>query len=381
MKTYFKVRLFLRREKANVKGEFPIYFVCTLNGKEFKMSTGEWLLEKDWDKRRNCPSVKLSNLNRKLKLQHSSLDEFYYEKEACKEVVSVEMIKAFYKGEEVEGNNFYEYWGNYIKSNSVKMKVNTLKNYTTTLNVLKLFKSKIDINEFDVPFVRKFDSFLRNERGMGDGGAWNRHKNLKTLLKKAVEDGLLSSYPYNVIKIPRPKSKLDFLTEKEINVIANVKTLSFSAEIARDMLLFSCYTGLRYSDVNTLEWKHVKNDVISKIMVKTDKKVVIPISPAVEILLDKYRGKYGDTVFPKISNTNLNKALRIVSRECELEEFTFHIGRHSFGSMLGKSNLNGFKIMELMGHSDIRQSAIYVHSNIKDLSDALSGIALFNPAS
>ena len=381
MKTNLKMRLFLRREKANVKGEFPIYVVCTLNGKEFKMATGEWLLEKDWDKRKNCPSRKFTNLNRKLNLQLISLEDFYFDKINRKENISVEMIKSFYKGEDLDGNDFYEYWTNYIKSNSVKMEENTLKNYTTTLNVLKLFKAKIEISEIDVPFVRKFDSFLRNERKMTDGGAWNRHKNLKTILKKAIEDGLLNSYPYDVIKIPRPKNKIEFLSEEEINIIANVGTLPKGAEIARDRFLMSCYTGLRYSDINTLEWRHIKNGVITKKMVKTKKYVAIPISPVVAVLLTKYQGENGDFVFPKISNNCLNKALRIVSKECGIKEFTFHVSRHTFGSLLGKGNLNSFKIMELMGHSDVRQSSIYVHSNIKDLSDALTTIPLLNPAS
>ena len=377
MKNTLSIRTVLRKDKMNQEGQCPIYLMVNLNKKKFKLSTGHWIEVKNWDFDLSAPKRKFPNLRRKLRLDVMKLEEFFLEKTARNEYVTPELIKSFYKGE--DDFDFYVYYNKFLKSKSKKVRHSTMKSYYGTFRALKEFKPDLLMAEIDLKLIKRFDSYLRDDIGLADGGAWNRHKNIKAVLNKAKEDGVLSANPYDRFSVKRPKSKNHFLDEDELVSIGVLSCLSESLELTRDRFLLSCYTGLRFSDINTLKWEHIQKDgTIRKVMVKTDKLIMLPISPVAKSLLNKYKSSGRETVFPRISNQKVNKGLKKIAEMAEVRhDLTFHVARHSFGYLLGKSGVNAFKIMELMGHAKISQSVVYVNANTSDLEDAVKNAPLF----
>ncbi|MBL1280383.1 MAG: site-specific integrase [Fluviicola sp.] len=378
MKNTLSIRTVLRKDKMNQGGLSPIYLSISLNKKKFKLSTGQWLEEKDWNFDQSAPKRKFPNLKRKLRLDVMNLEDFFLEKTARNEFVTPELIKNYYKGE--DDYDFYVYFDKFLKSKSKKVRHSTMKSYHGTYRAFKEFKSDLLMAEIDLKLIKRFDSYLRDDIGLADGGAWNRHKNIKAVLNKAKEDGVLNSNPYDRFSVKRPKSKNHFLDEDDLMSISVVPWLSESLELTKDRFLLSCYTGLRFSDINTLKWEHIQKDgTIRKLMIKTDKYITLPISPVAKALLDKYKGLGLETVFPRISNQKVNKGLKKIAELSEVRlDLTFHVARHSFGYLLGKSGVNAFKIMELMGHAKINQSVVYVNANTSDLEDAMKNVPFFN---
>jgi hypothetical protein len=64
----------------------------------------------------------------------------------------------------------------------------------------------------------------------------------------------------------------------------------------RDVYLFSCYTGLRYSDLKNLHPAHIVErgnyKVVSLVQQKTQAKVEFALNTYALTILDKYKDKY-----------------------------------------------------------------------------------------
>lgn len=380
MKNSFKIRTVLRKDKMKKNGECPIHYVVTLNNREFKLSTGQWIHNAKWDCKAREPKAGYSNIRRILRREIMSLEDFFYDKYARNETVTADMIKRFYKG--VDDSDFYAYFDRFLSLKKKTEKESTIKSYVGTLNHLKKFRSSILISEIDLKFITEFDYYLRIKANMGNGGAWTRHKNMKTIVNKLVVDGLLESSPYGKGKfvVKKPEEKTIYLDEDEIKQIVLIrKKLSPKMRVNVDRFLFSCYTGFRYSDMVSVKWSDIKPDgTIVKRMVKTNKEVVVPITEGTKKILARYEGKRNDLIFPKISNNKVNKAIRVICKIAKIDKkISFHVARHSFGYILGKNEVNAFKIMELMGHSNVKQTMRYVKASVKDLSSAINGIDLF----
>lgn len=147
---------------------------------------------------------------------------------------------------------------------------------------------------------------------------------------------------------------------------------------------FSCFTGLRWSDVNPLRWDEI---IVKEIdgqehyylyfeQEKTEGIEYLPVSDnAIDILKERrVEGLLEDTspyVFPKIKEIDGTKkmyqrtlrALKTWAREAGVEEkkLHFHSGRHSFATNVLESSAEGdlYTVSKLLGHKDISSTQIY----------------------
>jgi integrase len=147
--------------------------------------------------------------------------------------------------------------------------------------------------------------------------------------------------------------------------------------ITKDLFLFSCYTGLRFGDVISLNKKEVEKDRIVKEMEKVSKKIEIPLIPEAKLILEKYGYKFTDGyIFPYRSNVSMNRDLKFIANELKIDKkLTFHIARHTFGSILGMNKVSPFNIMKLMGHGDVRMTSRYVNTNSKILEGVMKEVS------
>ena len=96
--------------------------------------------------------------------------------------------------------------------------------------------------------VMAFDEFLRHEKDRMQTTLKNYHKVVAGYTKKAKFDSLIDDDPYDHVHIERGKSKERRpLTEDEVLIIREWMPTSRQLEKARDLFIFSCYTGLAYA--------------------------------------------------------------------------------------------------------------------------------------
>lgn len=383
MKTNYSVKAILRTDKKRLDNKCPINFRVTINSLVLKLPSGEFVEEVNWNKIDSCfKGAKSSVANEMLDKEISRIKDFIREQRIFGIDVTRESIKAFYSNKNT--SDFHIVYDEFCKRKFRDISSGTQQHYLLLKKRILQFKPNLKVQEINLRFIENFDSFLRNKSIISDSGLFNRHKNFKTFLLYAVKHKLISTNPYEDFKMPKCKQKFGHITLEELKRIKQIDLSDYKNKVGYaltiDMFLFSCYTGLRYSDVNDLKWCNVINmQYLSLETKKTKKKANLPLSKLSKLILMKYKANRTEKVFPYRSNVTVNRDLKFISEICDIKKVvTFHMARHSFATILANENINPFHIAQLMTHSSIKQTMTYVNSSVNALGNSLNKINAFN---
>lgn len=271
--------------------------------------------------------------------------------------------------------------------NTTKLEYGTIKEHKYTFNILRKFVPTLNVNEVDYNFALLFDNHMKNKLGLARNTIYKHHQNIRRFFKEAKRQGFVTiepKNPYNLFVAKKEKSQRTALTLNELIAMEQSQIPEFdqSLQFAKDLFLFSCYTGLRYSDVVELTSENIyennNNIYIRKKMKKVKRDIVLNISilfngKALKIL-EKYTNN-DNFHFPKMTNQHINNQLKIIAMANDINiKLTFHIARHTFGTMLAEKTQNPYLIMELMGHTDIKTSMIYIHYSQERVDKQLKSV-------
>lgn len=181
----------------------------------------------------------------------------------------------------------------------------------------------------------------------------------KKILNAATDEGYFTISPANkvVCKVPDGIPKAILMPDE---IIKLSKAQCPNDEIRR-AFFFCLNTGLRYVDVNDLQFKHIANGQVKKAQIKTGREVIIDLNPTATKLLGEI-GKPNMYVFDLPSLTGCLKTLKVWAKRAKIEKnITWHSARHSFATML-LMNKNDIKtVQSLLGHSKIEHTQKYTH--------------------
>ena len=230
------------------------------------------------------------------------------------------------------------------------------------------------LSEVDKDFCRGFVAFLRTckiykgKKTMSDTTARLLMCRVAEAMNKAVVEGLIPSNPFKALDAKeKPKMKngrREFLTVEELKIL--IKT-PCRYDIVKKAFLFSCFTGLRYSDMKSLKWSEIhatadgKARYIEHRQVKTKKTVTIPLSDeALRWMPEQMEGI--DQVFHelKISPGTVEDVLKEWMKECKIDKhITYHCSRHTAATTLLTLGANLYVVSKLLGHSSIQMTEVY----------------------
>lgn len=193
-------------------------------------------------------------------------------------------------------------------------------------------------------------------------------------------------YQGNLHDTFRPKFKgisvdskeIIYLSQDEIRVLQElqISPSQMYLDRVRDVFLFQCFTGLRYSDVAKLKRSDIKNGVVHVVTKKTIDGLRIELNKHSRAILDKYKDcKFeGETVLPIITNQKMNDYLKELGQIAGLEEptrivyfrgnkryeevypkwqlLTTHVGRRTFVITALQLGIPVEVIMRWTGHSN-----------------------------
>ena len=140
-----------------------------------------------------------------------------------------------------------------------------------------------------------------------------------------------------------------------------------------EMYLFSCFCGLRISDVISLKWKHIdlERGLIIKEQVKTKAEVKAPLFDcAKEILHRRLPSKdmLGSEVyvFDPYCHTIVNDKLNELAKMAGINKhLTFHTSRHTFATLLVMDGVSIYKIQKFLGHKSVSMTERYLKYDLK----------------
>jgi integrase/recombinase XerD len=251
---------------------------------------------------------------------------------------------------------------------------NTIKQHQTIINKLKAFKKVILFNHVNHELIQKFKNHLIND-GNGSATIEKLTKILKHYLSEARKKGIaVADFE---IKIRAFKSHRGALTETEVKILHNYFIKADTPTKHKNVLryfLFSCYTGLRISDIKVLTWQNIGADMLIYKPVKTKSKneeVQVPLLKSDLEYLPAYTSDKA-LVFTTYAEPVINRYLKEIANAEGVKikkNITYHTSRHTFASMMAEGG-DVIALQRMMGHSDVKTSMGYVHTNTKQLVDA-----------
>ncbi len=192
-------------------------------------------------------------------------------------------------------------------------------------------------------------------------GAVSYYNRFKKMIRNAYRKHLMKDNVLDFVerKVRGKAKKKDTLTLDELKTLAATPTES---AVVRRAFLFSCVTGLRWIDVNSLTWQNI--DIKSKQMnitqSKTGEQVTTPLNDTAIKLLDK-AGKPKDKVFELPTANGANKTVKAWVKRAKIEkQITWHNARHSFGTNLIFNDVDILTASKLLGHTSMKHTQRYV---------------------
>lgn len=391
----------IRKDQLTAGGKARIEFVIYFKGKQCRISSGRNIEPEYWNQDLGCVDKKSPDaldINKHLTEKLADFDRFIKTKEVLNEKVSLNDLKSILKGLSVEKKlkvekkkypTLSEAFDAYISN--VELKQSTVVNYETTKSIVvdfcrRKYKRELTVNEIDFSFLEKFKKYLRTERERANckNTIAKRFKILRSVYFYADNQGYIEKNAFKGYKIEHGKPREVALSEDEYDRMRNVRLpdgACTSMKITKDIFVFCCETGLRYSDAMDLCWEHYNEErnAIMKEQVKTERPVFIPVSNQAKAIMIMYKNRHEDLkgcVFPKIDNQVMNRNLKEIAKIAKINKnVTTHTARHTFGTRLGATGfVSAFAISELMGHSDIGMTQRYINFSNEDMSNTMARV-------
>lgn len=207
--------------------------------------------------------------------------------------------------------------------------------------------------------IEDFIDYLES-KSTGEGAS-SYYRRFKKMVKQAYRARLMKDNVLDYVekKVKGKAAKKDTLTIAELKILAATPTES--GEVRR-AFLFSCVTGLRWIDINSLTWHDIdlKTRQMSVVQSKTGEEVSTPLNDTAIKLLGA-AGKTNSKVFDLPTANGANKTLKAWVKRAKIEKkITWHNGRHSFGTNLIFNNVDVLTASKLLGHTSMKHTQRYV---------------------
>jgi site-specific recombinase XerD len=256
------------------------------------------------------------------------------------------------------------------------MAAGTVERYETsykhTADFLRLTYNREDIPVADVDhkFIKDYEFYLRTERNCCHNSAVKYLKNFGKIIRIALADGHISQNPFAKIKLRLEDVDRDFLEDHEIRAMMEKKIDIVRLAQVRDAFVFTCLSGLAFSDIKGLKPEHIVRDNngalwIRKKRQKTGNMCNIPLLDPAREILDRYKDhpaclKQG-VLLPVLSNQKMNAYLAELADICGItKRISSHTGRHSFATSVALANgVSIENVAKMLGHSDTKMTRHY----------------------
>lgn len=378
----FSLLVYIKRAKIH-NGEAPIYIRITVDGRRSELSIKRGIIPADWNVSKGLAKGTRESsraLNHYIEQVRSQLQKNYEKLIAEGKVVSSTTIKNMYLGLERKEHTLIKvsaYHNQQMEASlGEKYSPGTYKNYKTTHRYLKQFipskygEADLYLTQLNYEFLTRFEHFLKTEKTCKHNGAMKHIQRLKRIVNVAIANDWLDRDPFQKFKMTFEETDREFLSEEELVLIENVELTNTRLQKVRDAFVFSCYTGLAYSDVKGLttdsivkgidgnEWVKIKRT-------KTGTDSSVPLLPKAKEILKRYKddpeANYKGTLLPVMSNQKMNDALKEIAVISGItKNLHTHLARHTFATTVTLTNgVPMESVSSMLGHKSLRTTQIY----------------------
>ena len=398
MRSTFKILFYINRQKTKADGKTAILCRITIDGKSTAITTGEQCKSSEWNSRQGMTTDKKTN--QRIGEFKELVEKTYQDILINDGVVSVEVLKNRLQGIATMPTTLLAM--SKAELQSVKECVGKSRAEGTYQNLLysdKLLMEFVkDKGMMDIVIATITEDlfeeyrFYLKRRGLATA-TLNRYLCwLSRLMYRAVSQRIIRCNPFENAKYDKEEKKIRFLQKSDVMKLMAMKMNDREAELARLMFVFSCFTGLAISDMENLEYKHIQTAAdgqmyIRKERQKTKVEFIVPLHPIAEAIInhcrsEKRRSEEQQTVKEKDDNLVFHRdcsrcvmdaKLSIVGKACGIcQRLSFHMARHTFGTMSLSAGIPIESIAKMMGHASISSTQIYAQVTDNKISEDMN---------
>ncbi|MFY0673965.1 MAG: site-specific integrase [Bacteroidia bacterium] len=243
-------------------------------------------------------------------------------------------------------------------------------NWKSMLKHLRIYAERdVSFAEVTKAFVQGFKDYLDDVAEKKDGNPLSQNtkhsylNKFKAALKQAVADEIIIRNPGEHVKpFAEEESHREFLSLEELQSMIETEC---DNEILKTTFIFSCLTGLRWSDIYNLTWSQVEHseaqgNYIRFRQKKTKGSETLPISETAFSLMGE-RQDVEDKVFKGMRYSSAwNEQLKQWAKAAGItKHVTFHVGRHTCATLLISEGEDIFTVQKILGHSTIKNTQVY----------------------
>ena len=394
MRSTFKILFYINRQKIKADGNTAILCRITIDGKSAAITTGEECNPSEWNAKQGLTTDRKTNQRLH---EFRELVEKTYRDIVRDGVVSVELVKNRLQGIATHPTTLLAM--SRAELQAVKESIGRSRAEGTYLNLshsdrnLREFVEDKGLQDISISTITEdlFEEyrFFLKKRGLKGTTINNYLCWLSRLMFRAVSKRIIRYNPFEHAKYEKEERKIRFLQKSEVAKLATMKMNDREAELARLMFVFSCFTGLAIADMEQLQYKHIQTAAdgqkyIRKERQKTKVEFLVPLHPIVEAIINRCRKKQENNeewqtvkekgealIFPReCSRSVIDTKLSIVGKACGIKErLSFHMARHTFGTMSLNAGIPIESIAKMMGHASISSTQIYAQVTDKKISE------------
>jgi len=393
MKKLFNQIFFLKKSKSGSGSLSTIYLRITVGGIRTEISTQKQCDAAKWNPqagRLNGKTEETRTLNSYLNAVEHRIYEIHKQLIVDDIEITGELIKSKFLGICERPRMLVEIYKCHNEQFAAlvgkEFSAGTLKKFKTALSSLEAFikwkfnKADLPINSLNYQFVTDYEFYLKSLRGLQHNSAMGIIKKLKKIVRQCVANEWIDKDPFMNYKIKTHETHRAYLLEAELSIIAEKHFSVERLSQVRDIFLFSCFTGLSYSDVVKLTSMDIVTGIDNEKWIfanrtKTDEASRVPLLPTALAIIEKYRNhpKTSNTgkLLPVLSNQRLNSYLKELADACSInKELTFHCARHTFATTVTLTNGVPIEsVSKMLGHKNLRTTQIYAKVLDRKVSD------------
>ena len=388
----FKVLLYLKRSGLDKSGKAPIMGRITVNRTMAQFSSKLSCTPELWNPREsrlNGKSKEAVEINAKIdklllaiNLAFDSLLErkIDFDATAVKEAFqgSVETQMTLLRRLDIHIEDMQSRIGIDVAKSSMSTYIYT-RRYLGEF-IKKRFKVEdLAFGQLNEHLAYEFQEYVLKDKGLAVDTARHYLAILKKICRLAFKEGHSEKRYFVNFKLtkenrkaPRALSREDFEKIRDLEIPASRVTHN----IARDLFLFACYTGVPYADAVSITDDNIYTDDNGALWLKYLRKKNehlgrVKLLPEAIALIEKYRSNERKELFPMIHHPNLRRHMKGLRDLAGIKtDLVYHMGRHTFGSLITlEAGVPIETISKMLGHTNLTTTQLYAKVTPKKLFD------------
>jgi integrase len=383
----------------------PLQIICSVSvkGKRIKVYTGKRIAPKFWDTKQERANTKIYKnigtiLNSFLNDLNNSIARLSEEHENKGTELNNEIIRELIspKKEENEAKlepSFEERYNYFVQNHNTgegyNLRASTKKKYngfkTHLEKFAELHEIELTLSAFSESLLESFKTYLVSIK-LSDNTVAKYVKAAKTFCKYYIGKGELKHFSTSSVKVTEREGEVYVMPLPEIIRMQNMQLEDERLDKAKDVFMFMCWTGQRYSDVANFKRSDIFKDEFGQPIwhlttEKTRDIIKVPLLEYAQEILSKYEDC--EKPLPIVTNQKTNDALKELALEAELshkvkmtvfyngiksekivrfdEIISTHVARKSFITSALMLGVPERVVREISGHKDEKSFRRYVN--------------------